>query len=268
MNTLFNKKNLPVVILNVSTILVVAIMLFVSQVVAKTDQSVAAQSLNPGLLSYQGTILDMAGTPLNGIFDIVFRLYDSQASTVPMWEEIRIGVNAVPVKNGFFTVMLGSLTPLPITVWEAPELYLGVRIGNDNEMSPREKLTVVPWAATANVAQLALSVPGDSITGANIIDGSLTQADAPSLVRGARQGEIIQSGQPVFDSGSNENGEIVVSYPCFPNDIWAFVAANGHYEANQSTVVGSQVPGLCETTIIVSPPTNTPIRIQWIAVGN
>ncbi len=40
-------------------------------------------------------------------------------------------------------------------------MFLGVKIGNDTEMSPREKLTVVPGAA---VAQMALTIPDGSVT--------------------------------------------------------------------------------------------------------
>lgn len=59
--------------------------------------------------------------------------------------------------------MLGSLVPIPESIWEQTELYLGVQIGNDEEMEPREKLMMVPSAGRADVAELAMTVPDGSI---------------------------------------------------------------------------------------------------------
>ena len=164
MRKLFDQKHLSVVILNVCTILIVAIMLMVSHALAKPGQATTAETINTGVLSYQGTLMDSLGNPVAGSYEITFRIYNSPTSTTPLWEEVRSGANAVPVQNGLFNVMLGSLIPIPETVWEQTELFLGVKIGSDAEMSPREKLTAVPEAASANVAQLALTVPDGSIS--------------------------------------------------------------------------------------------------------
>ena len=164
MDSLFSKRNLPLVILNISTILIVAVILMVNQALAKPHQVATSESFNSGVLSYQGTLTDSIGNPVTGSYEITFRIYNSPTSTTPLWEEVRSGANAVPVQNGLFNVMLGSLVPISDTAWESPELFLGVKIGSDAEMSPREKLTYVPGAVVANVAQLALSVPDGSIT--------------------------------------------------------------------------------------------------------
>ncbi len=268
MKRIIERTNFPGLIPHAITIMIVAIMLVVNQAVANPEQISVAEALNSGVLTYQGTLIDSSGNPVSNSYDMTFRMYNSLTSTTALWEEMHSGVNAVPVQNGLFHILLGSLNPIPSTVWEEVELYLGVKIGDDVEMVPREKLTIVPGAAVANVAKMAFTVPDDSITGAKIIDGSLTQTDAPTLIRGAGEGEIIRHDWPVFYTGSDENGVIVVSYPCFPNGVWAFVATNAHYEANHSIVVGNNLPGRCETTVYVSPPTTNPIRIQWIAIGN
>ena len=177
MKKLFAKEHLPVLILNISTILIVGIMLLVSKVVAKPSLSQSAQSFSSGMLSYQGTLSDALGNPVTDSYDMTFRIYTSPTDTSFLWEETRSGINTVPVSNGLFNLMLGSLVPVPTSVWEQPELFLGVKIGSDVEMTPREKLAVVPSAAMAEVAQLALSVPDASITGAQIADGSIVLSD-------------------------------------------------------------------------------------------
>lgn len=163
MKKLFTKDHLPGLILNIATIMIVGIMLLVSKVAAKPSLSQTTQSFSSGMLSYQGTLSDSLGNPVTGTYDMTFRIYTSPTDTSFLWEETRSGVNAVPVNNGLFNLMLGSLQPIPSAVWEQPELYLGVKIGSDAEMAPREKLAVVPSAAMAEVAQLALSVPDASI---------------------------------------------------------------------------------------------------------
>jgi len=161
METVFSKKNLPMLIVNIATILVVAIMLLVNEVAARPSLSQTSQSLSNGVLSYQGTLTDQQGTALTGTYEMAFRIYPTMSGGTPLWTESRLGTNAVSVDNGLFSLMLGSLVPIPLSAWEQPQLYLGVQVGNDPEMTPREKLTFVPGA---NVAQVGLTVPDGSIT--------------------------------------------------------------------------------------------------------
>lgn len=160
----FSRKYYPIIILNFMTILIVALLVFVSQANAKPDRASSTASLTSGVLSYQGILLDTNGDPLTGSFEMTFRIYNVPSGGTPLWEEQRTGVNVVPVDRGLFIVMLGSLNPIPDSVWSSSELFLGVKVASDGEMSQREKLTLVPAAASANVAQLALSVPDGSIT--------------------------------------------------------------------------------------------------------
>lgn len=177
METVFSKKNLPMLIVNIATILVVAIMLLVNEVAARPSLSQTSQSLSNGVLSYQGTLTDQQGTALTGTYEMAFRIYPTMSGGTPLWTESRLGTNAVSVDNGLFSLMLGSLVPIPLSAWEQPQLYLGVQVGNDPEMTPREKLTFVPGAAKADVAQLAMTVPDGSITGMQITDGSISLDD-------------------------------------------------------------------------------------------
>jgi hypothetical protein len=117
-------------------------------------------------------------------------LYTALSEPSFLWEETRSGVNAVPVSNGLFNLMLGSLVPMAASVWEEPELYLGVKIGNDSEMSPREKLAFVPSAAMSEVAQLALSVPDGSIGEVHLSDDAISSKNVDLI-----HGEIYGSGE-------------------------------------------------------------------------
>jgi len=126
--------------------------------------SQSQQSFSDGVLSYQGTLLNSQGSPITGLHNIVFRIYNSNSSNAPLWQENRIGENAVKIEDGLFDVLLGSLNPIPISVWENEDLFLGIQVDNDVEMDPREAINVVPAAEKAYVSELALSVPDGSIT--------------------------------------------------------------------------------------------------------
>lgn len=259
-------RKYPTIMFNVGTIVIVAIMLTVNLALARPERASSNSAFSAGVLAYQGTLMDATNEPLNGLFDITFRIYSAPTGGTPLWEEARTGANGVTVENGLFNVMLGNLVPIPVSVWDSQELFLAVQIGSDSEMSPRENIIAVPYALKAGIAS---GLTENAITGESIIDGSVTQLDAPSLISsGGGQNEIVKFGQLVSTTGSDANGAIVINYGCFTNDVTTFIAINGHYAANHSIVVGNQIPGKCATTIIVSPPTSDPIRIQWIAFGN
>lgn len=177
MNKDVKKKIIFKVAMHVGLILIAAVILVVTQVRAKPLLSQSSQSYTSGNLSYQGTLTNSMGNPLTGSYEMTFSLYNSMDGSSWLWQEVRSEGNAVPVQDGLFNVMLGSLTPIPVSVWEESELYLGVKIGSDVEMTPREKLNVVPRAASAEIAQVALTVPDSSITGTQIADGSIGLSD-------------------------------------------------------------------------------------------
>ena len=144
---------------NVGTLVMMALLFFAYHAWAAPSAApqadVLASGVNTGLLSYQGYLTDASGEPLTGGVDITFRLYDAPSGGAALWTEAHTNVNAVPVEDGLFNVMLGSLTPISSTVWSSGASYLGVQVGDDAEMAPREVVGNVPTA---------LTVPDGSIT--------------------------------------------------------------------------------------------------------
>jgi hypothetical protein len=129
----------------------------------------APRSTSTSTIAYQGRLADSAGVPLTGTYNMIFRLYDAATSGTPLWEEQWTGPNGVKVSDGLFNVMLGSLTPLPISQFtNYPSLFLGITVGTDDEMTPRVQLGSVPFAVQA------LTVPDGSVTTAKIADGAVT----------------------------------------------------------------------------------------------
>ena len=183
-------KKIKFLVISLVTSIVISGSLWVNQVIGRSMSTQSTQAFSTGVLSYQGTLVDALGNPISGLLDIDFRLYNSPGSEFPLCQETRSGVNAVLVSNGLFNLMLGSLVPMAASVWEEPELYLGVKIGNDSEMSPREKLAFVPSAAMSEVAQLALSVPDGSIGEVHLSDDAISSKNVDLI-----HGEIYGSGE-------------------------------------------------------------------------
>ncbi len=141
MKSLFDHKNASNIAISLGTILIVAMMLMVSRVNANSIDSIPQQTAETIELSYQGMLLDPSGNPLNGNYEITFRIYNAPTGSTPLWEEARTGVNAVPVQAGIFNVILGSLNPIPATMMQSnPDLFLGITIGEDAEMLPRVEM--------------------------------------------------------------------------------------------------------------------------------
>ena len=104
----------------------------------------------PRTINYQGYLTDSSGNPIDGSVSIIFSLYDVSRSGTVLWSQTQV----VVVNQGIYNVVLGGGTASkPITLPFDKPYYLGVKVGSDSEMDPRQPLTSVPYAL--NKPQLA-----------------------------------------------------------------------------------------------------------------
>ena len=101
----------------------------------------------PQMINYQGKVTDASGNRLNGSFQMTFRIYDVAAGGASLWNETQA---AVSVEDGVFSVLLGSVNPIPFDVFNGGLRYLGVTVGADPEMTPRKEIVSVPYALTSS----------------------------------------------------------------------------------------------------------------------
>jgi len=169
------------------TLVMIAVLLWAQSVGAVPFR--AERAASTGTVAYQGRLADSSGNPLTQTLNMSFRLYSAATGGAPLWTEQWTGSNGVKVSDGLFNVMLGSLTPIAQSVITGnSNLFLGITVGTDDEMTPRVQLGSVPFAVQAltvpdgsiTKAKLAgdvsLTPPDGSITTAKIADGSVTQS--------------------------------------------------------------------------------------------
>lgn len=146
-----------------SSILLVFALLGAGAFMAGSLHTSAATS---STMNFQARLMTAAGAIVpDGTYNVEFKIYNAVSSSgssqgsctgdsACKWTETRTGGDKVSVANGYLTVNLGSVTSLPAIDWNQ-ELWLTMNIGGtgtpawDGEMSPRLKLTAVPYAFRA-----------------------------------------------------------------------------------------------------------------------
>lgn len=117
-----------------------------------TSSPVKATAGIPHLINFQGKLVDGNGVnvPNSTPVDVTFSIYSVSSGGSPVWTEAHTGGNQVTPVDGIFQVQLGSITSLPGSLdFTSHDYYLGITVGSDSEMTPRVKLTSVPYAFSA-----------------------------------------------------------------------------------------------------------------------
>ncbi len=163
-------------------------------------------------INYQGYITDTDGNALSGTGDITFSLYDVETEGTALWSETQ----TVTINNGVYSVVLGTvdMSGNPLDLPFDAQYWLGVKVGTDDEMTPRMKFAAVPYAYRAVIAE---SVAANAVASSNIAADAVTSG---KIATGAvTSGKIAASAV-----GSNEivDGSIIAS------DIASGVIPDGH----------------------------------------
>ena len=101
----------------------------------------------------QGYLTDGAGNPLNGNYSVTARIYDVSSGGTALCSD----TETVAVSNGLFTMDVNNCTNDDV---DGRQLYLGIQVGSDAEMTPRRAIYAVPYAFSLR--------PGAIISGARI----------------------------------------------------------------------------------------------------
>jgi hypothetical protein len=153
----------------------------------------------PQEIHYQGYLTDAEGSPLNGTLAITFRIWDEPGGGMQLWSESHA---AVTLTEGVFNLILGSSVPITSEILDG-DCYLGVTVGEDDEMVPRQPLTATPFALKAAHADDADTLDGlDSLDFASVFH-SHSFSGAYASVSGGWGNEAIGLGSSLC--GGREN---------------------------------------------------------------
>ena len=100
----------------------------------------------PKTVNYQGYLSNTSGGYVNSTVSMTFSMYHELSGGTSIWNETQ----DVPVVKGYYTVILGTTTPLNLPF--DTQYYLGVKVGTDSEMAPRNQLVAMPYALRASTA--------------------------------------------------------------------------------------------------------------------
>lgn len=106
-------------------------------------QVLAADGINK-TINFQGKLVNSSGLNVaDNTYSVVFTLYDADSGGSNLWDETQ----SVTTVDGIFHVALGSVdTSLGNVNFNSDSLYLGIKVGADAEMTPRIRMSAVPYA--------------------------------------------------------------------------------------------------------------------------
>ena len=120
----------------------------------------------PPLMNFQARLAKPDGTPVaDGTYTVTLSLWDVASGGSVMTDQLWTETETVTAHNGLFSAVLGNTTALTDSLFSGA-VYLEVQVGADPALAPRQQLVTVAHAFKADVA---LSVPDNSITDANIV---------------------------------------------------------------------------------------------------
>jgi hypothetical protein len=121
----------------------------IGAVIGSLALAAEARAAAPALLSEQGRLLDKNDRPVLGPVPMVFALYAAPTGGAAFWTE----THTVALDDGYFAETLGATTPIDVAAFASgAPVYLGIKVGSDAEMTPRQEIVSVPYALSAAVA--------------------------------------------------------------------------------------------------------------------
>jgi hypothetical protein len=103
----------------------------------------------PRTISYQGILTDASGNVKpDGDYSITFSFYESESGGDAIWTETK----TLSTSKGLFSNSLGSQTPFGAELKFDKPYWLGIKVGDEAELSPRIALTSSGYSLSSNTA--------------------------------------------------------------------------------------------------------------------
>jgi hypothetical protein len=124
----------------------------------------------PTGITQQGRVLDADGNAISGEVTMVFTAYDEATEGTSLWTETQ----TITLDEGYFSARLGEDgdNPFPADFFDGSVRYIGVTIGSDDELAPRERIASVPYAYHAGEVTGDIHPASVTVGGVEVIDSA------------------------------------------------------------------------------------------------
>ena len=230
--------------------------------------NVSAQQFGPPIplfLNYQGK-LEFQGIPTSDTKDITFSIYDVPEGGVALWDETQ----RVETRVGIFNVILGEVNSIPLIFDQ--DLWLGVQVEGENEMSPRQMIASSGYSFMAQDSYNSDKVDGIDAT-ATPVENTLLALDGnikfPNSVLYMGPGNKINADllddkhySDIADEIDDDIEDHKQAYGHLSNanaiDLTDGGATTLHYHAINSCPQGSSIRGINPNgSVVCEPDTDT-----------
>ncbi|MCX6704305.1 MAG: hypothetical protein NTZ07_02555, partial [Candidatus Woesebacteria bacterium] len=168
-------------------------------------------------LSFQGRLTNQYDNPIATPSGIIFNLYDASSSGTLLWNSGTCTVS--PDSDGVFSTLLGSGgcgTELTSDIFsQNAGVWLGVKVGNDSEATPRVQIATVAYALNAETLQ---GFPVDATGSATVntvvtmnSGGQIVIAEAAPKIKSVSGTFAIEGQALTLTTPTASNGNITIS---------------------------------------------------------
>jgi len=186
---------------------------------SKNSQAVlsAMDTAPPRTLSFQGRLLDNTNSPITAETPLRFGLYNSQTASgaALLWQEVQ---NIKPDQNGYFTATLGNNVRMSQSLFtENPSLYIGVTVGDNQELNPRQQIPTTQYASETQSVEGLKPITDSPTIAQNVLLaldslGNLTIGGTANHTFQATGGNLTLSGQTLLlTTNASSSGNIKIA---------------------------------------------------------
>ena len=166
----------------------------------------------PAFLSFQGRLTDQYDTPIGIGKTFAFSIYNVGTGGTALWSETK---NITPDIDGIFNTLLGDTVDIDRSIFkDNMDLYLGVTVGGDPEMTARQQIATVGYAFNSQYLQgygVGATGIGAQINEIPIIDGNGFLGIAASNPTLQTTGGTFTIQSPVLVLTTTGDGDISLS---------------------------------------------------------
>jgi hypothetical protein len=147
-----------------------------------------------GAVPIQGRLTDANGNPLTGSHNVTARIHDASTGGTVLCSD----TDPVSVDNGLFNMYLDGSNGCTASDIDGKQLYLGITVGSDPEMTPRQGIYPVPYAWSLR--------PGAEISGT--VNGAILHIENWNTNgRGLRSYAMATSGETYGVVGASRSSQ-------------------------------------------------------------